>query len=295
MFEEFRGRVRKQKNELSALKKIVTLALRKKVGDEFLPMQMPQSTSSGKQLREDEILATVYKNVSIQESVWIDMRNSVMDGEWHAFSEADEIIVMHNRDRQLSVSMILRIRQGYFKFARDEEYCAARGRKGYFLQRKRQGGVNKFRFTTVGEEAKPEKKVEKKDVLLEVRERPLRGEGILATVGGDSIQDDIWNDMQDSLMDGEWHVYSEANEFIRNHGYRHLSMERIVQIRQAYFKFAKDDEYRAVRGGIDYILEQRGAELIDGMKKFRFISPLSRLRIDYRPHDILGRPPNEKR
>lgn len=256
---------------------------------------MPQSTSSGKQLRGKGIIVTVNKNVGIREPLWNDMQDSVMDGEWHSFSEADEIIVMHNRDRQLSVSMILRIRQGYFKFARDEEYCAARGGKGYFLQRKRQGGVNKFRFTPVGEEAKPEKKVEKKDVLLEVRRRPLRGEGILAMVGGDSIQDDIWNDMRDSVMDGEWHAFSEADEVIMKHEHRPLSMERIVQIRQAYFKFARNGEYHAARGGRNYMLEQRGAELIDGMKKFRFISPPSRLRIDYRPHDILGQPPKEKR
>ncbi|GAG99822.1 unnamed protein product, partial [marine sediment metagenome] len=78
----------------------------------------------------------------------------------------------------------------------------------------------------------------------------------------------LWSDMQDSVMDGEWHAFSKANEIIRRHGHRQLTMGRIAQIRSGYFKFAKDDEYRATRGGKDYLYEWKSMEDVN---KFRFI------------------------
>ncbi|GAG80904.1 unnamed protein product, partial [marine sediment metagenome] len=197
-----------------------------------------------------------------------DMQDSVMDGKWHIFSEVDEIIRKQGYHK-LKATSIRQKRGAYLCFAKDEEYHAERGGKDYLYEWKSIECVNKFRFTLVGEKAKPEKQVEKKDVLLDVEERPLRGEGIIVTVNKDvGIREPLWNDMQDSVMDGKWHAFLEANEIIRRHGHRQLSMGRILHIRSGYFKFAKDDEYRAARGGKDYLYEWKSME---GVTKFRFI------------------------
>ena len=202
-----------------------------------------------KHLLKEGAIATV-NNIRILEPIWNDMRDSIMDGKWHVFSEADEIIMRHGY-RKLTLESIQQKRGAYLRFAKDEKYHLARGNTDYLYKWKPIKGVNKFRFIIVGEEAKPEKT-----------------EKILVMVKKDvSILESLWNDMQDSIMDGEWHAYSEANEIIMRHGYRHLSMGRILQIRNGYFKFARDEEYHTVRGENDYLFEWKRK---DGVNKFRF-------------------------
>jgi len=210
------------------------------------------------------ILATLGKDVNILEPLWNDMQDSIMDGEWHAFSEANEIIMRHGY-RQLTIGRIKQIRQAYFKFAKDDEFHTVRGGKDYLFEWKRTDNVYKFCFTPVGEEVEPEKPVEKKDVLLKVEKR-LRIEA-LATVNNTRILEPIWNDMQDSVIDGKWHAFSEVDEIIRNHGYRKQMLGSIQQKRGAYLRFAKDEGYYTARGEKDYMFDRK---MTDGVHKFRF-------------------------
>jgi len=211
-------------------------------------------------------LLAVNKNVSIREPLWNDMQDSIMDGEWHVFSEADKIIARH-RHRQLTMKSMGVIRRAYFQFAKDQEYHTARGEKDYLFEWKMRDGVNRFRFIPAGKEVKPEKKLEKKEGVLGIEEHP-RKEVVLATVGKDiSILEHLWNDMRDSIMDGRWHTSQETNDIIRKHGHRQLSMRGVLDVRRAYFEFARDQKYRTARDGEDYQYEWKS---IEGENKFRF-------------------------
>ncbi|GAH12717.1 unnamed protein product, partial [marine sediment metagenome] len=94
-------------------------------------------------------LAIVNK-IRILEPVWNDLLHKALDGEWHAFSEMDELIKKMNGNRGLTIESIRQKRGAYLRFAKDEEYHTARGEKDYLYERKKSEGVHKFRFTIVG-------------------------------------------------------------------------------------------------------------------------------------------------
>ncbi|GAG93930.1 unnamed protein product, partial [marine sediment metagenome] len=220
------------------------------------------------------------------------MQDSIMDGKWHAFSEVDKIIARH-RHRQLSMKRICEIRRAYLQFAKDDEYRTARDEKDYHLELKNTDGVNRFRFTRAGTEVKPRRIVEKKEGILGVEERPLRKGRILAVVNKDvSIREPLWKDIQDSVMDGKWYAYSEANIIIRKHGHRPLSMGRISHIRQAYFKFAGDEEYHTARDGKDYLLELKNT---GGVNRFRFTPAREEVKLEKTLEKTIPRGKYEKK
>lgn len=99
--------------------------------------------------------------------------------------------------------------------------------------------------------------------------KELIGTKTLATFHTGKVFESIWNEIQDVVMDGNWHSYTEAEDIIMEYMDYELTTNAVRQRRQSYFYFAKDEKYHDLRGGKDYTFEWK--RNVNG-NKFRFIS-----------------------
>lgn len=174
---------------------------------------------------KEKALAVV-NNTRILGSVWNDLQDKVLDGNWHAFSEADEIIRTHGY-HELTLEGIRQKRGMYLRFAKDKKYHIARGEIDYLYERKSIKCVHKFRFTPVVEEVKPEKMVEKRLELGETVDR----------ISNHPIHENPRDEFMTLFCDGKWHSSSEPIEMFKKYDkYNECKQTGFPALRSAYMR-----------------------------------------------------------
>ena len=185
----------------------------------------------------------------IFEPVWKELQDTVIDGKWHFYPEAESIIMKYYQ--HLTIATVRQKRQSYFYFARDKKYCDIRGGKDYLFEWKQSGGGNKFRFTVI-EEKKDETSI------IEKKKDETSGASI-DSINKHAIYEKIRDRFVSLFCDGQYHDYPEAIELFKKY--------------DKYKKYKKKESfYPLIRAYMQHV--NKFYQIVkcnkDGVRKFKF-------------------------
>lgn len=178
---------------------------------------------------------------NIFEPVWKELQDTVIDGEWHFYPEAESIIMKYYE--HLTIATTRQKRQSYFYFARDKKYSNVRGGKDYLFEWKQSGKGNKFRFTVV-----EEKKGKASGASVD-------------TINKHTVYERTRDEFVTLFCDGEYHTYSEAVELFKKY--------------DKYKRYKKKESfYPLIRAYMEHVLKfyQIVKSNKHGVNKFKFDS-----------------------